>query len=482
MRLWRRIGILIIAAAIAIGIYLVTRKGQGLYLGLILVWAGPFVLLLWYDHHPLSNEQVLTFSRTLAYQLILGLPLSNTVLPIGLPTVYLWIVDTLALKRGTWVIESGTKLGWHLWDGLETEEAVFFLVTNTLIVFGLIAFDNGFAILQAFPDLFPEMPPLPSPILLIGALLISSDSFDAYRIKGLKEALTRLSAKSRSFCLASVFFEGRLREDLILLYSYCRVADDLVDEASSSEDARHSILNLQDYLNLRYNKDFRPEKLSRFIESNFPPFAYSALELLPARHLSSDPFRKMLSGFGTDLKFTSSDNPFPIKDEDDLKVYASQVAGTVAVLCLKLVFHHCKPTVPEPVRSDILLSGESMGIALQFVNIARDISKDAAHGRVYLPTSWLAEEGLTPGDVTKESSNPRIDKVRERLLDLAFEIYGGCKSSIEELPYDVRGPIRVAVESYFEIGRVLREPGHKTKAGRATVPKLRRLKVAWKAC
>ena len=59
--------------------------------------------------------------RSLAYQLIMELPLSNTLVPVALPTLYLWIVDTLALKRGTWVIESGTKLGWHLWDGLEIE-------------------------------------------------------------------------------------------------------------------------------------------------------------------------------------------------------------------------------------------------------------------------------------------------------------------------------------------------------------------------
>lgn len=49
------------------------------------------------------------------------LPLSNTLMPVVLPTLYLWIVDTLALQRGTWVIESGTKLGWHLWSGLEIE-------------------------------------------------------------------------------------------------------------------------------------------------------------------------------------------------------------------------------------------------------------------------------------------------------------------------------------------------------------------------
>jgi 15-cis-phytoene synthase/lycopene beta-cyclase len=60
----------------------------------------------------------------LAYQFILELPWKDTVLPIALPTLYLWLVDTLALRRGTWVIEQGTKLNWQLWEGLEIEYAI----------------------------------------------------------------------------------------------------------------------------------------------------------------------------------------------------------------------------------------------------------------------------------------------------------------------------------------------------------------------
>ena len=98
------------------------KSGEGLYMGLILVWAGPFVLLLWYDCNiPTAFHWMLKSNRSLAYQFIIGLPLSSTLIPVVLPTLYLWIVDTLALKRGTWVIESETKLGWHLWDGLEIE-------------------------------------------------------------------------------------------------------------------------------------------------------------------------------------------------------------------------------------------------------------------------------------------------------------------------------------------------------------------------
>ena len=197
----RNAGTIGLATIILCGIVLVCNGGEGTYLGLILVWAGPFTLLLW----------------TLSYQFLVGLPLASTIIPIALPTLYLWVVDTLALKRGTWNIESGTKLGLHLWDGLEIEEATFFLATNTLIVFGLVGFDNALAVLLTFPNLFPSVPPLPSPILLVQALWADASKYDETRISGIQDAVSRLQKKSRSFYLASSVFSGRLRTDLILL-------------------------------------------------------------------------------------------------------------------------------------------------------------------------------------------------------------------------------------------------------------------------
>ena len=94
-----------------------------------------------------------------------------------------------------------------------------------------------------------------------------------------------------------------------------------------------------------------------------------------------------------------------------------------------------------------------MGAGLQYVNIARDISVDTNIGQAYLPLTWLDEEGLT------------------------LEAWG----AIEDLPDEVGGAMRVAVESYMEIGRALRQEDYEVKAGRATVPKLKRVRVAWQA-
>jgi 15-cis-phytoene synthase/lycopene beta-cyclase len=201
LRKLRNGGQILIVSCILCGVNLLWKGGRGTYMGLILVWVGPFALLLW----------------SLAYQFLICLPYINTVVPIVLPTVYLWIVDTLALRRGTWTIESGTKLGIHIWEGLEIEEAVFFLVTNILIVLGLVAFENAVAILEIFPDIFPALPVLPSPALLVEALLLDPSKYDDERILGIQEATDRLRKKSRSFYLASSVFPGRLRIDLILL-------------------------------------------------------------------------------------------------------------------------------------------------------------------------------------------------------------------------------------------------------------------------
>jgi 15-cis-phytoene synthase/lycopene beta-cyclase len=59
--------------------------------------------------------------RTLSSEHIISLPFINTVVPIMVPTIYLWLVDTLALQRGTWVINPNTKTGIFLWPNLEIE-------------------------------------------------------------------------------------------------------------------------------------------------------------------------------------------------------------------------------------------------------------------------------------------------------------------------------------------------------------------------
>jgi 15-cis-phytoene synthase/lycopene beta-cyclase len=281
-----------------------------------------------------------------------------------------------------------------------------------------------------------------------------------------------------------------------LRYSFCRVADDLVDNAASATESRDWIRVLSTYLDLCYPDYYHLEKNrdqkvqnNRLSPNEIPPSFRSAFRLLPIYYLSPKPLYELLEGFETDLEY--SEGRFPIRNEQELEKYAERVAGTVAELCLELVFFHSpsRSRISDKQRQLLITSGGRMGVALQYVNIARDIATDAAMDRVYLPTRWLVEEGMVPQDLIKvepgfapEEFEEDIERLRARLLDRAFGIYEEAKLAMARLPREARGPLKVAVESYMEIGRVLRvEKSYKAVAEKATVPKWRRIKVAWKA-
>jgi 15-cis-phytoene synthase/lycopene beta-cyclase len=270
-------------------------------------------------------------------------------------------------------------------------------------------------------------------------------------------------------------------------YAFCRVADDLVDNAKSPADVQKWITNLNHFLDLKYSSPPNQCVATDFVADAFPPQTHAILSILPTDNLPPQPLYSLLHGFATDLKFSDTTAPFPISTESDLFNYASQVAGTVGELVIRTTYLYTTSIVDSSTRTRCIAAGFRMGVALQYVNIARDIATDAAEGRVYLPTTWLSESNppLTPKAViATKGTAPGISALRTRLLEWAFEIYHESRDTIEELPVEARGPIRVAVEGYMEIGRVILNGSYvedKRKKGRATVPKMRRLWVGWKA-
>jgi lycopene cyclase domain-containing protein len=96
--------------------------GHWTYIILILGWAGPLILLQW-----LIGADVMIRRWKV---LIPG---------ILIPTLYLTCIDSFALGAGTWTISAQQSVNVFLpIIGVPIEEAIFFLVTNTLIIQGMI--------------------------------------------------------------------------------------------------------------------------------------------------------------------------------------------------------------------------------------------------------------------------------------------------------------------------------------------------------
>ena len=90
------------------------------YLSLILIWAPPILAGMWlYD-----GETLWAYRKTLF-------------ITTALPTLYLWIADTVAIRSGIWTISPEYTIGVSPF-GLPLEEATFFLFTNFLVVKGIL--------------------------------------------------------------------------------------------------------------------------------------------------------------------------------------------------------------------------------------------------------------------------------------------------------------------------------------------------------
>lgn len=112
----------LIWVALSVAGALLLQQDPGVYLGLILVWAGPILALQWM----IGGVQLWAAK---------GIWLAGTLVP----TLYLWIADRFAIGQGIWSISEVYTTGLQLF-GLPIEEATFFLVTNLLVVQGLLLF------------------------------------------------------------------------------------------------------------------------------------------------------------------------------------------------------------------------------------------------------------------------------------------------------------------------------------------------------
>jgi lycopene cyclase domain-containing protein len=89
------------------------------YLGLELIWALPPIMLQVGFGADILRKQ---------WRIVLFTIISAT--------IYLALADSLAINEGTWAIDPAQSTGIMLGGILPVEELIFFLLTNTLVVFG----------------------------------------------------------------------------------------------------------------------------------------------------------------------------------------------------------------------------------------------------------------------------------------------------------------------------------------------------------
>ena len=120
---WLRFGVVVIATTIWLGSIMLLASGwqPGIYMGLELVWAIP----------PIALQLAFGADILWRYRRLVTL----TIIPL---TLYLSTADAIAINSGIWTINPQKSIDFLLGGILPIEEFLFFLLTNTLVTFGII--------------------------------------------------------------------------------------------------------------------------------------------------------------------------------------------------------------------------------------------------------------------------------------------------------------------------------------------------------
>nr|BBU53367.1 carotenoid synthase/cyclase [Acyrthosiphon pisum] len=471
-QLIRWVPITILAIVTIVG-YKLVIPGQGtFYLGCILCWVSPVIIFLWYGAGNFFVKKIIpsTFA-------------------IVVPSLYLCWIDQLALKENVWHINEKTSLNIFIVDDLPIEEAFFFFVVNLIIVLVGACFDKASGVIETYTSEYPLRFSISWKYVcqLFSAFATSEYNMPHIVTEDIKESIEIITVASKSFTTASFLFPAGIRLDLIILYSFCRVTDDMIDDELDVEKKKRKFELTERFIKelfhdrkSDYDVQTKPQELKidwTKYESELTDREMSCFRALSriAFYLPRKPFDELLAGYKWDIEGRL------IRNEDDLLLYSTYVAGSVGALCVYVMMYRCDNDKYDLVENYdyIIEKAYQMGRALQLVNIARDIVTDSETlGRCYVPTEYMDDEEeeiriLCHEKQPRSLGDKKLKKYSTRLIHLANKQQLESLDAIRCLPHVTRGSVLATTDIYRGlVSAILSSPTYPARASLSKTKKI----------
>jgi squalene synthase HpnC len=219
-------------------------------------------------------------------------------------------------------------------------------------------------------------------------------------------------AGAENFPVASRFFPRAVRADLLAIYGFARLTDDIGDEA---EGDRMALL------------EWLEGELDRaLVGSATHPLLQRLGTTIERRALPLAPFRALIAANRQDQVVTHYET------YDALVEYCMLSAAPVGQLVLGIL----GAATPERVaRSD------DVCVALQLVEHLQDVGEDAGNGRVYLPADALRSAGCPESDLHAASASPALRAVVAELSTRARDLLASGAPLCRTLPLRFRAAV-----------------------------------------
>jgi len=227
---------------------------------------------------------------------------------------------------------------------------------------------------------------------------------------------------SSSFYKAFAGLPSPRREAVHVIYAFCRMIDDSVDEPEKSP---YSIYELRSHFeNLDRAEGHFIWPALRWLFENFPK---SSKEL----------FMLQIQGQIRDLSFTHYETM------DQLESYCYLVAGTVGEMLL--------PVLREDSNEEAQASGIALGMGMQIVNIIRDVGEDHQRGRRYLPLEIMNRNGYSQQELERGVINERFIAVIQDLKRAALDWFREGLANVHTYPPESGMAVELAAAFYAGI-------------------------------
>jgi phytoene synthase len=259
-------------------------------------------------------------------------------------------------------------------------------------------------------------------------------------------------AEARNFYYGFVLLPPERRAGIYAAYAFSRRADDSVDEGGSTERRVAAVAGLRRDLDACVAGTApADDPVLVALSDTIRRFA------IPRRHLDA-----LIDGVEMDITVDR------YADFPALKVYCDRVAGAVGLVSLH-IFGFRDPAAPGHAAD--------LGVALQIVNIMRDVAEDAARGRIYLPADEMAAHGVTEQDLITGRATHGFRALMERQGDRAREYFAAGERLLPLLDRRSRMCVAMLAGLYREILTEIEARDHDVFAGRVSLSAPRKLRL-----
>lgn len=267
-----------------------------------------------------------------------------------------------------------------------------------------------------------------------------------------------IKRNSKSFFYAFRQLPKEKADAVFAIYTFCRNADDSVDENNTKVSQKVALDQLEEELQL-----FEQGK-----EIDHPMWI-ALRDVFNRYNMDIAPFYDQLKGQRMDIEFKQ---PKTLKE---LESYSYYVAGTVGLMLL--------PIIAEDSTIDLREQSISLGVAMQITNILRDVGEDYKRkDRIYLPESLVNSEVYSKDDLKNAQINNQFIEIWEFLAHRAEELYDHFYESIFYYDEDSRFQVLLAAKIYRGILNTIRKNGYDCFHTRNFVSPLEMKKIHQATC